>query len=108
MSEPTKNFAHEVAEETAGTLPRDLLVYVVLIGCVLLSVGSSYIPMGAANGAIVLFLALVQALLTLWFFMEVRSSSRVMKLAIFAGVFTLGVLFVMTMSDYVSRAWGAW
>ena len=108
MSEPTKNYGHELAESTEGAVPRDLLIYVVLVVCTLLSVGSSYINLGVANGIIVLLIALFQALLTLWFFMEVRSSSRVMKLAIFAGIFTLGVLFVMTMSDYVSRAWGSW
>jgi len=106
MSEPTKNAGH--IAEAEGQVPRDLLIYVVLVVGTLLSVGSSYLNLGAANGAIVLVIALFQALLTLWFFMEVRNSSRVMQLAIGAGVFTLGVLFVMTMCDYVSRAWGSW
>jgi cytochrome c oxidase subunit 4 len=108
MSEPTKNYGHEVIGATDGTAPRDLLIYVVLVVCTLVSVGSSYLSLGPANGIIVLLIALFQALLTLWFFMEVRSSSRVLQLAIFAGIFTLGVLFVMCLTDYVSRAWGSW
>lgn len=108
MAEPTKNYEHELVESAEGAVPRDLLVYGALVVGTLVSVGSSYLSLGAANGIIVLVIALVQALLTLWFFMEVRDSSRVMKLAIFAGIFTLGVLFVMTMTDYVSRAWGSW
>jgi caa(3)-type oxidase subunit IV len=97
MSEPTKNYGHEIAE-TGGAVPRDLLVYVVLVVCTLVSVASSYLSLGPANGIIVLLIALFQALLTLWFFMDVRSSSRVLQLAIFAGIFTLGVLFVMSMT----------
>jgi cytochrome c oxidase subunit 4 len=108
MSEPTKNFAHQADAEVENNIPRDLVLTVVLICGTLLSVGSSYIPLGPANGAIVLVIALFQAFLTLWYFMEVRDSSRVMKLAIVAGIFTLGVLFLMTMCDYVSRAWGSW
>lgn len=108
MSEPTKNYEHEVVSQREGAVPRDLLIYAVLVVCTLVSVGSSYLSLGVANGIIVLLIASVQALLTLWFFMEVRSSSRVLQLSIFAGIFTLGVLFVMSLTDYLSRAWGSW
>jgi cytochrome c oxidase subunit 4 len=106
MSEPTKDLPP--LHEGQGEVSRDLLIFAVLVVGTLLSVGSSLINLGPFNAAVVLVIALCQALLTLWFFMDVRYSSRVMKLAIVAGIFTLGVLFVMTMTDYISRAWGSW
>jgi cytochrome c oxidase subunit 4 len=106
MSEPTKDLPP--LDEAQGETSRDFVIFAVLILGTLLSVGSSLINLGAFNAVAVLFIALCQALLTLWFFMDVRYSSRVMKLAIVSGIFTLGVLFVMTMTDYISRAWGAW
>jgi cytochrome c oxidase subunit 4 len=102
MAEPTKHLEPETE------VPTYLFVFAALIVLTLLAVGSSFIPLGVGNAAVVLLIALCKTLLTLWFFMHVRHASRVMQLTIAAGVFTLGVLFVMTLADYVSRAWGSW
>ncbi len=102
MSEPTKHV------EPVAETPTYLLVFAALILCTLVSVGSSFIPMGVVNTGVVLLIALFKTLLTLWFFMHVRFASRVMQLTIFAGVFTLAAMFVMTLADYMSRAWGSW
>lgn len=102
MSEPTKHLEPETE------VPTYLGVYAVLVVCTLLSVGSSFIPLGVGNAAIVLLIALFKVLLTLWFFMHVRFASRLMKLTIASGVITLGILFLMSMTDYISRAWGSW
>jgi cytochrome c oxidase subunit IV len=42
------------------------------------------------------------------FFMHLRCSSKLLKLTLCAGLFTLLVLISWTLSDYVSRAWGLW
>jgi len=102
MSEPTQH-AEPVTE-----VPTYLIVFATLIVLTLLSVGSSFIPMGVGNAAVVLLIALTKTLLTLWFFMHVRYASRIMQLTIGAGVITLGIMFVMTLADYVSRSWGSW
>ena len=40
--------------------------------------------------------------------MHVKYSSRLTKLTVAAGFFTFFVLITMTMTDYISRAWGLW
>ena len=49
-----------------------------------------------------------KAALVILFFMHVKYSSRLMKLTVAAGFFTFLVLITMTLSDYISRAWGLW
>ena len=102
MTEPTKHL------DPVTPVPVYLGVYAILLLGTLISVGTSYLKLGPVNVAIVLFIAVTQAMLTLLYMMEVRHSSRVMKMTIASGIFTLAVLFVMSMADYVSRAWGQW
>jgi cytochrome c oxidase subunit 4 len=42
------------------------------------------------------------------FFMHAAYQSRLIKMTIGAGFFMFLVLITMTMSDYISRAWGMW
>jgi cytochrome c oxidase subunit 4 len=42
------------------------------------------------------------------FFMHVKYQSKLVKLTVGAGFFTFLVLITMTLTDYVSRAWGLW
>ncbi len=46
--------------------------------------------------------------LVILFFMHVKYSSRLVMLTVAAGFFTFLVLITMTLSDYISRAWGLW
>ena len=40
--------------------------------------------------------------------MHVKYSSRLTKLTVASGVFMFLVLIGMTLTDYMSRAWGRW
>ncbi len=42
------------------------------------------------------------------FFMHVKYQSKLVKLTVTAGFFTFLVLITMTLTDYISRAWGLW
>jgi len=46
--------------------------------------------------------------LVILFFMHIKYSSRLTKLTVAAGFFTFIVLITMSMTDYISRAWGLW
>ena len=59
----------------------------------------------ALNPVIALAIATTKALLVILYFMHVRYSSKLTKVAVLAGFFWLGILLVMTMGDYVSRDW---
>ena len=88
------------------------IVYVVIFGILLVltgvTVGASFIEMGVFNPIVALAIGVVKATLVVLFFMGVKYSTKLTKLTVFAGLFTFLVLIGMTLSDYISRAWGRW
>jgi cytochrome c oxidase subunit IV len=102
MSEPTHH-AHVIVS------PK---VYAVIFGALLLfpgiTVGASYLELGVFNAVVALAIAVIKAVLVVLFFMHVRYSSKLTMLTVGAGFFTFLVLITMTMTDYISRAWGLW
>jgi cytochrome c oxidase subunit IV len=107
----TEHASHPVAEHHQHHIvtPR---VYLLIFGALMLgtglTVGASYIDMGEWNPVIALAIACTKAVLVILFFMHIKYSSRVMKLTVASGFFTFLVLITMTLSDYISRAWGLW
>ncbi|MDQ3135021.1 MAG: cytochrome C oxidase subunit IV family protein [Acidobacteriota bacterium] len=55
------------------------------------------------NDVVALTIAVSKALLVILFFMHVRYSSKLTMLIVVAGFFWLGIMIVLTMSDYLSR-----
>jgi len=101
-TEPTHHAEHVVGPK----------VYLVIFGALLfftaLTVGASFIDMYAFNAVVALAIACIKAVLVILFFMHVKYSSRLTKLTVAAGIFTFAVLITMTLTDYISRAWGLW
>lgn len=84
-----------------------------IIGSLLLlftgiTVGASYIDLGNFNAVVALAIACFKATIVVLFFMHVKYSSKLTKLTVAAGFITFCVLIMMTMTDYISRAWGRW
>jgi cytochrome c oxidase subunit 4 len=88
------------------------LVYLTIFGALivgtLLTVGASLVEMGPWNPVVALAIACIKATLVVLFFMHIKYSSRLMKMTVGAGVFTFLILVGMSLSDYISRAWGQW
>jgi len=83
----------------------------VFTGLILLTfatVGLSFVPLGAWHTPIGLTIAVCKAALVALFFMHLLHGSRLNWLALGAGLFWLGILMVLTMSDYVTRNWLAY
>jgi cytochrome c oxidase subunit 4 len=78
-----------------------------LIGTVL-TVFAAQKDMGIFNPVIALAIACTKAVIVILFFMHVKYQSKLVKLTVGAGFFTFLVLITMTLSDYISRAWGLW
>jgi cytochrome c oxidase subunit IV len=57
-----------------------------------------------ANTVVALTIAVVKATLVVLYFMHVRYSSRLTWVIVVSGFFWLGIMFALTMSDYLSRA----
>lgn len=84
------------------------LVFGTLLLGTLLTVIAAYFDMGPLNPIIALGIASFKAVVVILFFMHVKFQSRLIKMTVGAGFFTFLVLITMTLSDYVSRAWGRW
>lgn len=84
------------------------IIFGVLLLGTLLTVGASMIPLGPFNAAVAIGIACTKAVFVVLFFMHVKYSSRLVMLTVSAGFFTFLVLVMMTLLDYISRAWGQW
>jgi len=83
-------------------------VYVGLLIGTLLTVLAADRNFGIFNPVIALGIACTKAVIVILFFMHVKYQSGLIKMTVASGFFTFLVLITMTLSDYVSRAWGLW
>lgn len=88
------------------------VVYSIVFGTLLLftalTVVAAYINLGIFNPVVALAIASTKAVIVILFFMHVKYQSKLIKMTVGAGFFTFLVLTTMTLSDYISRAWGLW
>jgi cytochrome c oxidase subunit IV len=66
---------------------------------------ASTLDLGMLNTPIALLIACTKATLVILFFMHVLHSTRLTWIVLVASFLWLGVLFVLTFSDYLARAW---
>jgi cytochrome c oxidase subunit 4 len=67
--------------------------------------GSAYLDLKFANTPVIAALVIVQMILIILFFMEVRYSPKLIWVFAAAGFFWLVILFTLVASDYLTRAW---
>lgn len=84
------------------------IVFATLLVGTGITVAAAYFNMGALNPIIALAIACTKAVIVILFFMHVKYQSRLIKMTVASGFFTFVVLIVMTLLDYISRAWGRW
>ena len=82
-----------------------VLVFAALCLMTVLTYGVALIDLGWANPIVALSLASAKALLVVLYFMHVRYSTRLTWLVAGSGLFWLAILFVLTLSDYLTRGW---
>ena len=90
-------------------------VYFVIFGALMVGTLLTYLAafqdldhiFHGANTVVALTIAVAKATLVVLYFMHVRYSARLIWVVVVAGFFWLGILFVLTMSDYLSRDWSA-
>ena len=84
------------------------LVFAALLIGTAITVGAAYVDLGIFNPVVALAIACTKAVIVIFFFMHVFFQSKLIKMTVAAGFFTFLVLVIMTLSDYISRAWGLW
>lgn len=80
-------------------------VFAGLIFFTLLTVGAAKIDLGDLNTPVALVIATCKAVLVILFFMHVISSPKLTWVVIIGSLIWLGVLFSLTLADYLSRGW---
>ncbi len=83
-----------------------LTIFFILLVLTATTTGVAFIDLGVFNAVIALAIACLKASLVVLFFMHIHYSSRLMKMTVAAGLFTFLLLMTLTMTDYISRAWG--
>jgi cytochrome c oxidase subunit IV len=95
-----------------------LTIVLALLVATGLTVWASYIDLGEWhitstltlfwNPVVALAIAATKMILVVLFFMHVKYSSKLTKLTVISGVFNFIVRIAMTLTDYMTRAWGRW
>ena len=100
---------HEHTPEVHVTpLVTYLLVFAALAVGTLLTWWASTIDLGWMNTPIALLIATIKATLVILFFMHVIHSTRLTWVVIIGAFLWLGVLFVLTFADYLTRVWSVY
>lgn len=81
------------------------LVFLALMALTVLTVWVSRIDLGTLNTVVALAIAVIKATVVILWFMHVIHSPRLTWIVVIASFLWLGVLFVLTFSDYLTRAW---
>jgi cytochrome c oxidase subunit 4 len=93
---------HIVGPKTYG------IIFVTLLTFTGITVAAAFVNLGILNPIVALAIASTKAVIVILFFMHVFYQSKLIKMTVAAGFFTFLILITMTLSDYISRAWGLW
>jgi cytochrome c oxidase subunit 4 len=80
-------------------------VFIALLVLTLSTYEAAKLNLGRWNAPAGLTIAAVKVMLVLLYFMHLRYSTWLTWVVIVAGLFWFGILFGLTMNDYVTRAW---
>jgi cytochrome c oxidase subunit IV len=80
-------------------------IFAILMLCTYLTVQIAFFDLGPLNVIAALTIAVFKAALVVLFFMHVKYSTRLTWAVVAGSIFWLGILLVLTMSDYLTRVW---
>lgn len=77
--------------------------FAALMILLVLTLAAAHVNLGELNLLIAVTIAVIKAVLIVLFFMHLRWSTPLVRVFAGASLFWLGILFVLTLSDYFSR-----
>jgi cytochrome c oxidase subunit IV len=87
-------------------------IYYTIFGALMLmtaiTVGVAYIDLGPINTIVAIVIACIKAMIVVLYFMHVKFGTRLVKLTVIAGLYWMGILLTLTLSDYLTRGWGTY
>jgi cytochrome c oxidase subunit 4 len=89
------------------TVPRSTYyaIFLLLMAGTAMTVAIAFVDLGPLNAVAALAIASAKATLVVLYFMHVRYSTRLTWVVIAGSLFWLGILLVLTLSDYLTRGW---
>jgi cytochrome c oxidase subunit 4 len=81
-------------------------IFAALMGLTAVTVAVAYVDLGPLNTVAALVIACIKATMVVLYFMHVRYGTRLIKLTVIAGLYWMGILLTLTLSDYLTRGWG--
>ena len=78
-------------------------VWAALMALFALTLALAFVPLGRWNGVLSYGIAAAKGLVVAVLFMRLKTASGIVRLAALAGLFWLGTLFAMTLTDYPFR-----
>ncbi len=81
------------------------IVLVALLVLTATTCAVSFVDMGKINAVVAVAIAFAKASMVALIFMHLRYSRRLMWVVAAAGLFWLGILIALTLSDYLTRGW---
>jgi cytochrome c oxidase subunit 4 len=81
-------------------------IFAILLAMTGITVAVAYVDLGRMNAVAALAIACFKALIVVLYFMHVKYSTRLIKLTVIAGLYWVGIIFALTLGDYLTRAWG--
>jgi cytochrome c oxidase subunit 4 len=98
----------EHADHHIVTPLQYVYVYVALLIGTIITIFAADVDMGLFNPVVALAIASTKMVIVILFFMHVKYQSNLVRMTVACGFFTFIVLVTMTLTDYMSRAWGSW
>jgi cytochrome c oxidase subunit IV len=83
----------------------NIAIFVALLVLLFLTVGAAYLPLGFLHLPLALTIAVAKAVLIGLFFMHLYYRHHMNWIVPVASLLWLGILLVLTLSDYLSRGW---
>jgi len=80
-----------------------LKIWLGLFALLALTTAMAFVQLGSANLAIAVAIAIAKAALVLWFFMELKGSTGLVRAFALAGFLWLLILIALTWTDYSQR-----
>ena len=83
-------------------------IFAILMVLTAVTVAAAYVDLGRMNTVAALAIAWFKASIVVLYFMHVKYSTRLIKLTLIAGLYWMGIIFALTLGDYLTRAWGTY
>ena len=85
-----------------------VVIWAILMVLTATTVFAATLELGVFNIVLALLIATLKGSLVVLFFMHLRYSDKLTMVTVVASIFWLFILFSLTMTDYISRAWSTY